>query len=199
MTSKKPRTTILILAATLILCLTFTFYLTLIFTSKVSQVNLQIYSGELLKEENLTLTKVKILNVPFFYQKPWFCSEASASMVLAYFGYNLTQDEINSLGYDKFENMLPLLSNYLGKCYYTSLSIKELKDEIDDGKPVMIRIRINNYLHTIVVVGYDENYLYVHDPAIGAYLKCKPEKLLEVWKPTGFKAIIIVDSKAKES
>ncbi|MGP3667167.1 MAG: C39 family peptidase [Candidatus Bathyarchaeota archaeon] len=181
---------ILVLTITLtliILCLTF--------ISKAPQTNLQIYSGKL-EEENLT--KIKILDVPFFYQKPWFCSEASASMVLAYYGYNLTQDEINYLGYDRFENMLPLLSNYLGKCYYASLNMKQLKSEIDNGKPVIIRIQINEYLHTVVVVGYDENYLYIHDPAVGSYLKCKPEKLLEVWRQTEFKAIIIANNNAGE-
>lgn len=190
MINRKTHIKFLVLTVTLtliILCLTF--------ISKVPQTNLQIYSGRL---EEKNLTKIKILNVPFFYQKPWFCSEASASMVLAYYGYNLTQDEINYLGYDRFENMLPLLSNYLGKCYYTSLNMKQLENEIDKGKPVIIRIKINEYLHTVVVVGYDENYLYVHDPAVGAYLKCKPEKLLEVWRQTEFKAIIIADNNTRE-
>lgn len=191
MDSRKTRIITLVLAIILTLYLMFTLYLNLalIFTSKIPQSGFQIYSGKLVREENLS--KIKILEVPFFHQKPWFCSEASASMVLAYFGYNLTQDEINSLGYDRFENMLPLLSTYLGECHYKSLNVEEIKSEINKGKPAILRIKVDGYLHTIVVVGYDENFLYIHDPAIGAYLKCKPEKLLEVWKPTGFKAIVI--------
>ncbi|MCX8176432.1 MAG: hypothetical protein N3E48_04290, partial [Candidatus Bathyarchaeota archaeon] len=78
MINEKTHTIILVLTTILIvLCLTFTFYPALTFISKAPQTNLQIYSGRFLEEENLT--KIKILDVPFFYQKPWFCSEASAS------------------------------------------------------------------------------------------------------------------------
>ncbi len=133
----------------------------------------------------------KILNVPFVHQKPWYCSEASASMVLRYYGYNISQDDIHENGYESFETMLPLLSRYVD-CNYDSLDVEGLKKEIDEGDPIMVRIFLGKNRHTIVVVGYGENYLYVHDPAFanGENLKTDPEVLLNYWEPTGFAAIV---------
>jgi ABC-type bacteriocin/lantibiotic exporter with double-glycine peptidase domain len=131
-----------------------------------------------------------ILNVPFVHQKPWYCSEASASMVLGYYGYEISQDDIHDNGYESFETMLPLLQEY-ENCNYDSLNITNLKDEIDEGDPVMIRILLGEYRHTIVVVGYIENYLYVHDPAyLNGEKKTNPKVLLDYWKLTGFAAIV---------
>jgi len=130
-----------------------------------------------------------ILDVPFVPQKEWFCSEASASMVLRYYGYNLSQDRINEMGYDRFENMLPLLSRYV-TAKYSSLTIEDLKKEIDQKDPVMLRILLGRYLHTIVLVGYSSRYIYIHDPAQGPNLPIEPEVLLRIWWPTNFSAII---------
>lgn len=139
--------------------------------------------------KNKPLKVGRILNVPYVPQKPWYCSEASASMVLQYFGYNLTQDQIHDAGYDRFENMLPIIQRYV-QSHYASLNLEDLKKEVNKKKPVIIRVLIGNYLHTVVVVGYDEKYIYIHDPAVGPYLKTNPKVLLKIWRSTGFKAII---------
>lgn len=130
-----------------------------------------------------------ILDVPFVFQKEWYCSEASASMVLRYYGHNLSQDQINEMGYDRFENMLPLLAKYVN-CKYGFLTMEDLKREIDEGDPVIIRILIGRTLHTIVVVGYDNKHIYVHDPAVGPRLPVNPQALLSVWQFTKYAAII---------
>ena len=132
-----------------------------------------------------------ILDVPFVHQKPWYCSEASASMVLMYYGYEITQDDIHESGYESFEIMVPLLSQYID-CGYATARIDDLKKEISEGDPVIARISLQGYRHTIVVVGYDEDYLYVNDPAFpdGKNLKMNPEIFMDRWKDTGFAAII---------
>ncbi len=81
----------------------------------------------------------RILDVPFVHQKGWYCSEASASMVLSYYRYDVSQDEVHDNGYDSFETMLPFLSRFVS-CEYASLSMSDLKDEIDEGDPVIIRV-----------------------------------------------------------
>jgi len=132
-----------------------------------------------------------ILDVPFVLQKEWCCSEASASMVLRYYGHDLSQDQINEMGYDRFENMLPLLAKYVN-CKYAFLTTEDLKREIDEGDPVIIRILPppGSFLHTIVVVGYDNKNIYVHDPAVGPKLPVSPQTLLSVWRFTKCVAII---------
>jgi len=130
-----------------------------------------------------------ILDVPFVLQKEWYCSEASASMVLRYYGHDLSQDQINEMGYDRFENMLPLLAKYVN-CKYAFLTMEDLKREIDEGDPVIIRILPGSFLHTIVVVGYNNKYIYVHDPAVGPKIPVDPQALLFVWRFTKYAAII---------
>ena len=145
---------------------------------------------QLRRYEELKRMGAKVLNVPFVRQKPWFCSEASASMVLRFYGFNVTQDDVSRAGYTSFEDMLPFLRRYI-QCEYAILTLDDLRREIDLGRPVIIRILPGQYLHTIVVVGYNDNYFYVHDPAIGPYVKMEEGKLLSVWKANKCKAIII--------
>ena len=130
-----------------------------------------------------------ILDVPFIKQKPWFCSEASASMLLQYYGFNLTQEEINAEGYDRFENMLPLIQRYLNASY-AHLTLEELKAQIDMGRPVVVRLEINGVRHTVVVVGYDDRYVYVNDPAKGPAVPVPVKRFVKLWSRTGCLAIV---------
>ena len=130
-----------------------------------------------------------VLDVVFVKQKPWFCSEASASMLLQYYGFNLTQDEINAMGYDRFENMLPLIQKYLNASY-AYLTLEELKAQIDMGRPVVVRLEINGVRHTVVVVGYDDRYVYVNDPARGPAKPVPIKKFMRQWSRTGYLAIV---------
>jgi ABC-type bacteriocin/lantibiotic exporter with double-glycine peptidase domain len=138
-----------------------------------------------------------VLNVPYVKQKPNFCSEASASMVLKYYDYNVSQDEINRMGYDRFENMLPLLKRYVN-CTYKSLSIDELQEEIRKNNPVIIRVRAGVSLHTVVVVGYEDDCLLIHDPALGPYIPIKlslGESFIRAWASTNYSSIIFFEKK----
>lgn len=144
----------------------------------------------------------KILNVPYVRQKRMYCSEASTSMVLRYYGYDISQEEVHDKIADRFEKMAgPLNDNYL-TCHETSLSLEGLKEEIDENDPVMIRLLPSpgKYRHTVVVVGYDEENIYVHDPSPdpklgGENLATDPDELLEIWELTGYAAIIIENSR----
>ncbi|HID18039.1 TPA: hypothetical protein EYP27_00685 [Candidatus Bathyarchaeota archaeon] len=134
---------------------------------------------------------VRLLKVPFVEQKPWYCSEASASMVLQYYGFNVSQEDVSKEGYDRFENMLPFLQRYVEAEYLKGLSLEEVKAQIDAGNPVILRILLGNYRHSVVVVGYDRSHIYIHDPAQGPYMKADPQALMKVWKPTGQLAITL--------
>ena len=112
-------------------------------------------------------------------------------MVLQYYGFNISQEEINRQGFDRFENMLPLLQRYVEAKYVRGLSIEGVKAELDAGNPVILRLLLGSFRHSVVAVGYDANYIYIHDPAKGPYLKINPQSLLEVWKPTGQLAITL--------
>jgi len=149
----------------------------------------ELYRGKAAGPENSG--SVLILDVPFFPQEEeFYCSEASASMVLGYLGYSVSQGEVHRES-DKFETMAPFLSRYVDCEPVWGLGIEALKREISQGDPVMVRILVGRYLHTVVVVGYGEECLYVHDPALGAFLRADQDALLRLWEPTGFAAIVL--------
>lgn len=153
-----------------------------------SEPTSDLYLGKI---KNPETSSAVLLDVPFVRQKKMYCSEASTTMVLRYYGYNeITQDYVNENIAINFENMLPRLKNYLD-CSYATLSLKGLEKEINEGDPIMIRLQLKGYYHTVVVVGYGENFLLIHDPARGKYLKANPEVLQRYWKLTGHSAIIV--------
>lgn len=130
-----------------------------------------------------------MLEVPFVRQKEWYCSEASASMVLQYYGYYMSQDEIHNLGYTQFENMLPILQQYID-AKYARLSLEGLIKELEKRNPVIIRIVEGRYFHTVVVVGYEDGIIYVNDPALRPKMPVSAPILLEKWAQAHFAAII---------
>ena len=55
--------------------------------------------------------------------------------------------------------------------YYTSLSTTQLKEKFDDGGiPIVLissyRIYKEKFPHWVVVTGFDERFVYVHDPFV---------------------------------
>jgi len=136
-------------------------------------------------------TSGNILSVPFVKQGPDLCSEASASMVLLYYGLNVSQEEINAMGFDRFENMLPFLDKYV-YCAYKSLSVEELREEVWKGHPVIIRLRIGFSLHTVVAVGWEDNWIIVHDPASGPCVLLRvDESFISSWAATNYSSIVL--------
>jgi len=138
----------------------------------------------------------KILDVPYVYQgdTPW-CGLASAVMLLRYYGHDTNLwDEARYLDWAPAETIFSSAGEYLGgwvlekpllqdKYGYQTEGIKwggawwapdnvfsYLKDEIDNGTPVML-MEFTKYKHVIVVVGYEDNpdksqrKVYVHDPS----------------------------------
>ncbi|MHC1586587.1 MAG: C39 family peptidase [Candidatus Hecatellaceae archaeon] len=174
------------LAIGLILLLALLFYLEGGLNPSPSPSLEELYVGVLCSED-----KAEILHVPFVRQKPLYCSEASASMVLQYYGFQISQDQVHDAGFDRFENMLPFLQRYVEAEYQENFSLEEVKREIDRGNPVILRLLIDGYRHSVVVVGYDEEYLYIHDPDVGPYLKANPKVLEELWRGTGKLAITL--------
>lgn len=117
------------------------------------------------------------LKVPYFSQRDYggsqswsICGCTSVAMVLSYWGVGATPDTVLR-GYGKascqsptgcetvFEaNKLKANSTYNG-------TWKQIRDEIDQGRPVVIHGRFTASGHIIVVIGYDEKGYYCNDPA----------------------------------
>lgn len=143
------------------------------------------------------------------------CGVVSVAMILNSYGINITPDELYSKylpnkGYSEYTNfteMIYLMNQFnvngkqlqLGVEYSNLiLGIDYLQKKINEGLPVITLIKYGNLLessqinnfdgsHFFVVVGYDEDNIYVHDPLYqvidskGAYYKINNETFLKAW------------------
>lgn len=113
-------------------------------------------------------------------------------MILDYYGFSeISQEFVNENIAYNFEHMLPELGKYFENCNYAELSLEDLRGEINENDPVMIRLLIDDYRHTVVIVGYKNDSFFVHDPALENYLKVSSSNLLGYWNPTGRLGIVI--------
>lgn len=110
----------------------------------------------------------------FDYQKGQECSAYSSSYALRSMGAEIDgltlYDKIEKKNVDGTVNP-DILSTTLTKEGYTTRmsddsTIKDLKQQVSKGVPVIVLIRLNmvqGYLHYVPVVGYDEEYIYIAD------------------------------------
>ena len=133
----------------------------------------------------------------------YFCSEACVQMLLLHHNVRITQDIIHNSGCKSFEGNSE--TNDIGIYEYLKQHIFETENKrlikfnvkcfgdgdinkifnvIDNNKPVLLRLRLENY-HIILVLGYikTNNFQYIiyHDSDIGDYKVIDIEDLYEVW------------------
>ncbi|MBI4163032.1 MAG: C39 family peptidase [Candidatus Aenigmarchaeota archaeon] len=105
----------------------------------------------------------KILDVPFKFQKSEnSCFPTCISMVLKYYGKNIRPELLYK------EGRLP------GNPYNWDAALAPfiIKKFIDNGRPVIATVRTDKFYkrgyystHLIVIVGYDSEGFYYHDPS----------------------------------
>lgn len=125
------------------------------------------------------------------------CSECCAEMVLKYYEiYNLNQNKIHEMGYTIYENLNGLFESQGLIVYYKiGNTIDELKYYLDMRVPIIVRIYNSNEhkdLHTILLIGYNENGFYYHDNELGSNKIFLFNKFINDW--TG-KYIIVMKNK----
>jgi hypothetical protein len=114
-----------------------------------------------------------IIHVPMYHSERYnYCSEASAQMLLQYYGYFIGQDQIHN-DYWTIEEMGPLFDKYNFRL--VRIPVKEMETEIipiflQNGIPVIVRTSYSTGGgHTVVAVGYRNygEYIDVNDPDLG--------------------------------
>lgn len=118
------------------------------------------------------LFSFEFLHVPFVKQKDDFCGPAALSSVLKYYGVEKSQEDIaKSVYIPKLKGALITdLEKYAkDQGFKTELfqgSLLDIKRFIDEGKPVILLVDLGflwiSIPHYIVVVGYDEKYVYAN-------------------------------------
>ena len=102
------------------------------------------------------------------------CQNTSIAMVLRFYGWQGTPDEITSewgRHYAQSPTGLSRLISRYGESLnirsipHTNGTINQLKSILDKGFPVVIHGYFTRSGHVVVVTGYNENGYYVNDPA----------------------------------
>lgn len=109
------------------------------------------------------------------------CSAYSCAYVLRHFEIqtdveNLYNEMPNKMknGYVYPKGILKILSEYGLSVKYRRGNLNALKNDLNEGNPIIIMIRTGigeNYLHYVPVVGYDEQYIFIAE-SIREYDNC---------------------------
>jgi ABC-type bacteriocin/lantibiotic exporter with double-glycine peptidase domain len=145
-----------------------------------------------------------LLPVPHFEQsKDGMCLPACVRMVLAFWGQSLPEEKAAQHLHTKafgtpISNVLRV-SQWEYHVRLTSLTESQLQDELLAQKPVIARVwtAMLNYWtietsHVVVVVGFDESYVYLNDPSFVQHPITIPwNEYLASWAEFNETAIII--------
>ena len=142
--------------------------------------------GKDMKEVNVVSAEISsngsIPEVPYFFQysnqlhPSASCQNTSIAMLLAYFGWSGTPDDITyAYGKDYAQSpagLAAVFNDYASRSGFpkrlvpnTSGTLTGLRAELDQGRPVIAHGFFTSYGHVLVVLGYDANGYYVNDPA----------------------------------
>jgi|GEM_PF-4725784 len=117
--------------------------------------------------------KIKILShIPFIVQKGSYCGPASLSMILQYWGIEVTQDEIGEVVFNKgIGTLTRSMQNYVRKLGFRARiffpSKKAWKSMLDQDVPILVlKTTLGGGGHGVVLSGYDdiEETFIFHDP-----------------------------------
>lgn len=143
----------------------------------------EVYEGGQLVYPKPLPRSYRISNFPYKYQLDnWLnptgaCNVTSIAMCLEYFGvprrtaYSQFEDELYeyalSMGYSRHNpyDLARIVKDYGAQDYFTEYAIiEDVLDWVASGKPAVIHGYFTSFGHIVVVVGYDEYGLIVHDP-----------------------------------
>lgn len=98
------------------------------------------------------------------------CSETVAAMIIRYYGVETGPMEIyRKEGEDlQFQDIPRVVYEYTGRV--TNIrhgSRKDVKEEVDRGRPVAVRTHSLRVGHTLLVVGWRDGVFVVNDPSCG--------------------------------
>jgi len=143
----------------------------------------------------LESTKFYVYDVPYIRQsQSYWCGPASLTMILNYWGVEVTQDEVAAEVYDAQAHLtymteMAAYPKTLGfETEQRTGSISELKHWISLGRPLIVLQKFslsNAYGHYRVVIGYDDEQRVVvtNDPSIEENYTIDYVQFATLWEP----------------
>jgi predicted double-glycine peptidase len=156
----------------------------------------------------------RISGVPFVKQEKMWCGPASLTMVLNYWGDPVNQSEVGSAVDPEHDGTAPLdlisfleLRGYVvyefdrDSLKYRSSAMDELEIWICQNYPIVVLQWMyfpGSVGHYRVVVGYDDESIYVKDPNSGS-ISFSIETFLELWDKNNEYGLIVIGDTTKDS
>lgn len=149
--------------------------------------------------------KVHVKNVE--QQKDYTCGAAALRAVLLYYGIKITEREVEKLakttesGTDTSDLIRAARQHNLKTKTKHNMDLHELKEWLDKKRPVIICLQQRGdekkqkqlmLGHYMVVIGYDEKYLYFQDPSLrkGFRGRIEIKEFMKRWKDSTAEGVI---------
>jgi hypothetical protein len=139
------------------------------------------------------------LDVPYVPQSDALCGGAAAAMVFRYWGdahagvepfAPLVDARAGGIADDV---LVKAIADRGWQTLRIAGSIDVLRDQIGRKRPVIILLHDRGTLyHYLVVTGVDAQAIVVHDPAWGPSRRMSIEKLMRLWRPAQFWALVVL-------
>lgn len=140
-----------------------------------------------------------LLDVPFTPQRPELCGGAAVSMVVRYWGgegivsgdfAHLVTDDARGI---RAADLRRAVDDLGWRAFSFRGDPEELRRQLARGRPVLVLLQVGpERYHYVVVVGWLEGRVVLHDPALGAYRTPTPERMLEAWEAAGRWAMLVL-------
>ncbi len=145
-------------------------------------------------------TRHLIEGIPFFKQDAHQCGPAAMASVLNYRGIDVSPEEIIKAIYSKgalgtldFDMVLYAERRGLKADKYRG-TLENLQQNIDLSNPLIALVDYGflNYRrdHFMVVLGYDENHIYVNS-GTEPFVAVSNDEFIRIWKRTNFWTLLI--------
>jgi predicted double-glycine peptidase len=141
------------------------------------------------------------LDVPYVPQSDALCGGAAAAMVFRYWGdahagvepfAPLVDARAGGIADDV---LVKAIADRGWQTLRIAGSIDVLRDQIGRKRPVIILLRDRGaFYHYLVVTGVDAHAVVAHDPAWGPSRRMSIEKLMQLWRPAQFWALVVLPS-----
>jgi predicted double-glycine peptidase len=152
--------------------------------------------------------KVSWLDVPYVQQIKSGCGAAAVAMVIQYWARHNPELRFAADETERINELLPAsrrgiqgaaLKNYLMKrgfaAYVFDGETKDLRNHFEKGRPVIVCLGLSGPkapLHYAVVVGIDEQSVWLHDSARGKLVREPLDRFESSWEVSGHWALLAV-------
>ncbi len=148
------------------------------------------------------------LDVPYVRQVKAGCGAAAVAMVVQYWARHYPALREAAAETDRIDELLPAsrkgirgaaLNDYLSKrgfsVYIFDGELQDLRQHFDKGRPVIVCLGLSGPkapLHYAVLVGIDEESVWLHDSARGKLTRESLDQFKSAWDVTGNWALLAV-------